>query len=167
MPGTFLIRDYVSGDWDVIAHVHDRARLDELWLTVGVDAFRPLAEIAHDEGLFDGTLCVAVLDGVVSGFIATDAGEIAWLYTDPDLYRRGIARRLLRHAIALWEGEMRVSVLVGNDPALALYRSEGFEIVETRDGNLQCFDDFPARGHILRRGPARNTAQPSTVDKSR
>lgn len=151
MPGMILIRDYDPRDWDAIADVHDRARLDELWLTVGVHAFRTLAETAHCEGLFDDVLRVAELDGAVRGFIAIDAGEISWLYTDPDHYRRGIARHLLRHAIDKWAGEMRVSVLVGNDPALALYRSEGFEIIETREGNLQGFDDLPARGHVLQR----------------
>lgn len=151
MPGTILIRDYDPGDWDAIADVHDRARLDELWLTIGVHAFRPLDETAGAQGLFDGVLRVAELDGAVRGFIATDAGEIGWLYTDPDHYRRGIARRLLRHAIAGRAEEMRVSVLVGNDPALALYRSEGFEIVETREGNLSRLDDLHARGHVLRR----------------
>lgn len=151
MTGMLLIRDYVPEDWDAIAHVHDRARLDELWLTVGVHAFRTLAETAQEEGLFDGLLRVAEQGGRVAGFIVIDEGEISWLYTDPDRYRQGIARRLLRHAISISAGEMRVCVLVGNDPALALYRAEGFEIVETRDGNLQGFDDLPARGHVLRR----------------
>lgn len=148
---TIRIRPYASHDWDFLAHIHDRARLDELRLSVGLNAFRTLAQTAQGEGLFDGQLYVAEQDERIVGFIAADEGEITWLYVDPDHYRQGVGRALLRHVLITAKGGMSTSVLDGNDPALQLYLSEGFEIIETREGTLQGLDGVRARGHILAR----------------
>jgi putative acetyltransferase len=145
------IRPYDSADWPAIADIHDRARWIELELTVGQAAFRTVEQTAEGEGLFDGQLWVAEADGKLAGFVALDGAEITWLYVHPDLARRGVGRALLMHALAQCPGSAETSVLDGNEPALTLYLSEGFRMVETRDGRLAGLEEIPARGHILRR----------------
>lgn len=145
------IRRYESTDWDKISKVHDQARLVELELTVGTRAFRTLEATAAEEGLFAGDLWVAETDGEVAGFIVLSENEVTWLYVAPAHARQGVGRTLLRYVLAYHGGTIDVSVLDGNLPALGLYQSEEFEIVETRDGHLQGCEDVPARGHLLRR----------------
>ena len=97
------LRKYQPRDWDAIATIHDRARLDELKATVGVEAFLSLAETAEDEELFAVKVWVAQDNDLVVGFVAMDSQMtwITWLYVLPDRYRQGIGRKLLRHAISL------------------------------------------------------------------
>ena len=149
------IREYRPEDWDAIARAHDAARLQELAPSVGVEAFRPLAETAKSEGLFDDLLWVAELDEEVVGFLAFAHAEVTWLYVHPDAQRRGVGRALLRHALAHaddfgGEDSLTVTVLDGN-PARKLYESEGFRLVQTRRGALAGNPAFDATGHVLER----------------
>lgn len=147
---TRRIRPYGSDDWPALARIHDAARLDELRCSVGVAAFRTLADTAEGEGLFDGDVWVAEQDGEVVGFVALDESEVTWLYVDPARYRQGHGRALLRHAIAAaGDGPVETDALAGNDAALALYQAEGFTIVETKTGRLAGNEDFPATGHLM------------------
>jgi ribosomal protein S18 acetylase RimI-like enzyme len=146
-----LIRDYAPDDWDAIARIHDAARLDELRDSAGVEAFLTLAQTAEGEGLFDGQVWVAESGGQVTGFVALDGDEITWLYVDPAHYRQGAGRALLRHALARAGDRAEVTVLDGNPAALALYRSEGFVVLETRTGPLVGNESFTATGHIMER----------------
>jgi GNAT superfamily N-acetyltransferase len=150
-PRETTIRPYSDDDWDAIARIHDAARLDELRGSVGVEAFLTLAETAEGEGLFDGLLWVAEVDGTVAGFVALDDDEVTWLYVDPSRYREGVGRALLRHALAAAGPLVEVTVLDGNPAAEALYLSEGFTITETRTGPLVGNEDFTATGHIMHR----------------
>lgn len=143
------LRTYKPDDWDAIATIHDRARLDELRASVGVEAFLSLADTAENEGLFEGEVWVACQNKKVVGFVAFANDEVTWLYVSPQTYRQGIGRKLLRQAIALCGDIVNTSVLSGNDAALQLYLSEGFEIVETKTGKLNGNEGFPATGHIL------------------
>lgn len=155
LPPAPVIRAYTEADWPAIARIHDAARLDELRDSVGVEAFLTLEQTAEGEGLFDGLLWVATVDGEVTGFVAFDDGELTWLYVDPARYRHGVGRALLRHALAE-SGSNRVetTVLAGNPAALGLYLAEGFAIVETRTGRLAGNEDFEATGHIMEWSPA-------------
>ena len=145
------LRKYQPRDWDAIATIHDRARLDELSASVGVEAFLSLAETAENEELFEGEVWVAEDNDLVVGFVAIDSEMtwITWLYVLPDRYRQGIGRKLLRQAIANCKSIVYTSVLSGNDAALNLYHSEGFKIVETKTGKLNGNESFSATGHIL------------------
>lgn len=143
------IRSYSSEDWDAIAAIHDRARLDELRLSVGVEAFLSLAATAENEDLFAGEVWVAHDDATIVGFVAFVDDEVTWLYVSPNYYRQGIGRQLLQKAISRCGKIVHTSVLAGNDAALKLYLSEGFQIVETRSGKLNGNESFPATGHIL------------------
>ena len=145
------IRPYAEGDWEAVSSIHDAARLDELRGSVGVEAFLTLAQTAEGEGLFDGQLWVAEVDGVVAGFVALDDDEVTWLYVDPRRYRQGVGRALLRHALAAAGTRVQVTVLDGNPAALGLYLSEGFGITETRTGSLAGNETFTATGHIMHR----------------
>lgn len=144
------IRPYRAGDWQSLCHIHDRARLDELRGSVDPAAFLTLAETAEAEGLFDGAVWVACADERIVGFVAAHDDEITWLYVDPGYYRRGIGRRLLEHAVAQCGPTVGTEALAGNAAAIALYRSMGFEIVETRTGRLSGNERFPATGVSMR-----------------
>ncbi|MDJ0595902.1 MAG: GNAT family N-acetyltransferase [Pleurocapsa sp. MO_226.B13] len=143
------LRQYQAKDWKAIAAIHDRARLDELRATVGVEAFLSLADTAENEGLFEGEIWVACDDEIVVGFVAFVDDEVTWLYVSPNHYRQGIGRRLLRKAIANCDSIINISLLSGNDAALNLYLSEGFKIVETKTGKLNGNESFSATGYIL------------------
>lgn len=143
------LRRYNLEDWDAIAEIHDRARLDELKASVGTEAFLSLAATAEEEELFAGEVWVACCDQSILGFVAFADDEVNWLYVSPSHYRQGIGRLLLRHAINRCGKTVGTSVLSGNDAALQLYLSEGFQIVETKTGRLNGNEAFPATGHML------------------
>lgn len=145
------IRHYTSTDWKQICAVHDSARKDELAASGLLEAFLTLEETAENEGLFDGVILVHEENTEVSGFAAFSDNELTWLYVHPDAYRRGIGRALLRHAIEDCGGTMSTEVLVGNDAALKLYLSEGFNIVKRVDGRLTGNEAFAASGYLLQR----------------
>src|SRR4051812_22399448 len=143
------IRPYESDDWEAIAAIHDAARLLELRMTVGEEAFLSLAETAENEGLFSGEVWVATQDELVVGFVALRDDEITWLYVDPSHHRRGIGRALFVHAVDRCGPTARVETLAGNEPALALYLAEGFDLVETNTGRLAGNERYVATGHLL------------------
>lgn len=117
------LRNYSPEDWDAIAVIHDRARLDELSASVGIEAFLSLEATAENEGLFEGEVWVACDDQVIIGFVAFADDEVTWLYVSPDHYRQGIGKLLLRQAINRCRKTVHTSVLSGNDAALRLYLS--------------------------------------------
>ncbi|EDX83051.1 acetyltransferase, GNAT family [Synechococcus sp. PCC 7335] len=143
------LRRYDSEDWDAIAEIHDRTRLDELNASVGTEAFLSLAATAEEEELFAGEVWVTCDDHFILGFVAFADNEVNWLYVSPDYYRQGIGRLLLRHAINRCGKTVGTSVLSDNNAALQLYLSEGFQIVETETGKLAGNEAFSATGHVL------------------
>jgi ribosomal protein S18 acetylase RimI-like enzyme len=145
------LRPYLPSDWKRLCVIHDAARLHELQASGLADAFLNLEQTAENEGLFEGQVIVAEVQGRVRGFAAYKEGELTWLYVDPEMYRQGIGRQLLRHAIQASGDAMSTEVLVGNESALALYLSEGFEIQRRVDGKLAGNESFPASGYVLRR----------------
>lgn len=153
-----ILRAYRSADWPRLCAIHDAARLDELRLSVGVDAFLRLDETFQNEGLFDGTVCVAELDGAVRGFVAFGDGELTWLYVEPAFYRRGIGRALVRHAVAASGADIALELLDGNMPAQRLYESEGFSVAHRVDGKLAGNEGFAASGLVMKRSGERGEA---------
>ena len=146
---SITVRPYREPDWDAIARIHDAARLDALRQSVGVEAFLDLATTYESEGLFDGEVWVAELDGEVAGFIAFSDDEVTWTYVDPAAYRRGVGRALLRHVLERSTAPVELTVLDGNTAARGLYESEGFVLQETRTGALVGNESFAATGHIM------------------
>lgn len=143
------IRAYAASDWDALVRIHDSARLDELRDTVGLEAFLDLETTFENEGLFDGVVWVAELDGHVVGFIAIDDHEITWTYVDPQHYRRGVGRALLRFVLDSATGPVELEVLEGNAAAQSLYESVGFVVTSTKTGKLAGNESFAATGHMM------------------
>jgi ribosomal protein S18 acetylase RimI-like enzyme len=95
---------------------------------------------------------VAVTDGRVSGFVAVRTippgeHEILNLAVDPAQRRRGIARRLIRDALAARPGEWFLDVRESNAAAQTLYKSLGFSPVGRREN----YDAQPAEAAIVMR----------------
>ncbi|MEM7256782.1 MAG: N-acetyltransferase [Pseudomonadota bacterium] len=129
-----------------LCDIHDAARYDELVLSAGTSAYLTLAQTFDNEGLFDGHVDVAELDGHVCGFIAYTPVEITWLYVAREYYRCGIGRRQLNHALGQCDTQVTLEVLEGNEPALALYLSVGFKVVKRMQGQLAGNEAFAAVG---------------------
>lgn len=144
------IRPYNATDWSRLCEIHDASRLDELRFTVGSSAFLSLEQTAESEGLFDDKLVVAEVNGIVQGFVAYSNEELTWLYVDPQFYRKGVGRALVRHAVADSASDIELELLEGNTPALTLYQSEGFRVIKRIEGQLEGNEDFSAVGLVLR-----------------
>ncbi|QDZ16845.1 GNAT family N-acetyltransferase [Humibacter ginsenosidimutans] len=128
---------------------------------VGLDAFLTLEQTYENEELFADRVWVAEYEDAVAGFIAAgfDGGtsEITWLYVDPSLRRRGIARALVEHVLALTAERCELEVLEGNG-ARAFYERIGFTRVSTSTGKLAGNESFRAVGHVMsRRGDTART----------
>ncbi len=148
--GLISIRDYREADWARLQAIHDAARMDELRLAGMAPAFVPLSEAAQREGLFEYVLRVAELDGTAAGFAAFTQDELAWLYVDPALSRRGVGRALVEDALERMERPVSIEVLEGNEPALEFYRSCGFREAETASGQMPGNEEFSVTCRILR-----------------
>lgn len=85
-------------------------------------------------------LYVAELDGGIVGYVGTwriiDECHISTLAVDEGHRRRGIARRLLEHALEIARARgvraATLEVRISNEPAIDLYRKYGFEITGRR-----------------------------------
>jgi ribosomal protein S18 acetylase RimI-like enzyme len=153
------IRRYRQDDWAAICRIHDTARLDELRSSVGVEAFLTLADTYENEDLFSNPVWVAELDGSVAGFIAASPSEITWIYVDPALYRRGVARALMTEVLIHAGERVELEVLDGNTAAWSFYESLGFVWESSTTGKLTGNERFEATGHTLvwrRAWPARD-----------
>lgn len=131
------IRDYAAAsDWEAICRVHDRARPVELEGSCDARAFIPLAQDPESAEIDACQMWVACEpEGGVLGFAGVQEQYVAWLYVDPDWYRRGVGRQLLKRALAAAGPQAWTIALSGNQRALGLYRSEGFEVARTFAGN--------------------------------
>ena len=145
-----VIRPYQPEDWHDIERIHDDARKIELSLAGLSGAFLPLAIAAEREELFAYHVYVAIFQGVVSGFAAYSEDELAWLYVDPAHMRQGIGRSLAQYVIDHTKKRpLCIEVLQGNEPALQLYRSLGFEMAETVRGHMPGNEAFPVCVHCM------------------
>lgn len=151
---SIVIRPFQTADWPLLCQIHDAARYHELQLSAGTAAFMTLEQTFENEGLFDGRVDVALYNGTVAGFIAYEPAEINWLYVSPAFYRHAIGRGLLEHALHHCEDVVTLEVLEGNEPALALYYSAGFQLVKRTEGQLAGNEAFPAVGLKLQRSSA-------------
>jgi ribosomal protein S18 acetylase RimI-like enzyme len=106
---------------------------------IGSDAIPPLRETVEELQACGETFLVARVDGVLAGAISWRAGggtiDLHRLVVDPEHFRKGIGVALVRAALAAEPAASRAIVQTGaaNEPAIALYRREGFE----PDGELE------------------------------
>lgn len=102
---------------------------------------------------------IALAGNVPAGFVlwrvAADESEILLLAVTPDHRRRGIARALLRRAMAGAHRDgsqvMWLEVAVDNPAPIALYLSEGFESMARRPAYYQRTDGGRADALVFRR----------------
>ena len=146
---TITIRPYLAQDWPAIESIHDQARKNELALANLSEAFVPLKLAAVREGLFDDTVCVALIENTVVGFVSYSQQELAWLYVDPSHARQGIGRQLIAYVLAHTGRPLHIEVLQGNQPALKLYQSMGFSVTETLSGVMPGNEAFAVTVHCL------------------
>ncbi|WP_254509784.1 GNAT family N-acetyltransferase [Anatilimnocola floriformis] len=131
---TISLRDYAPNDWDAICQIHDVARVQELTAgNVDPRAFKPMTEAAEGDEFFISQTVVAYYDNRVIGFISWNGAYITWLYVEPADQGRGVGRALLEHALRCIGAEAWTNMLGGNERALRLYRTAGFDVVWTRD----------------------------------
>ena len=149
------IRRFQRPDLEAVARVHDPARLIELELAGLSAAFLPFDVAAEREGFFDYDIAVAERGGAILGFVAYEPGELAWLYVDPRRHREGVGRALAEYALERCGPSVLVEVLVGNAPALSLYRSLGFDMLETAKGVMPGNEEFRVEAARLRREAGR------------
>lgn len=147
-----LIRPYEENDWKYLMAIHDAARMEELRLAQLETAFVPLEQAAENEGLFDYTVEVAVIDGRPTGFIAYSHEEIAWLYVAPAYGRQGIGTGLVRHVLEQHPTTpFLIEVLWGNEPAKNLYEKMGFEVDYVAEGVMPGNEDFGVKVYCMER----------------
>jgi ribosomal protein S18 acetylase RimI-like enzyme len=132
------IRDYFDADQSDAVLIHDQARPVELQGSCDARAFVPLMNDATDLAEFlSCRKLVACVGQKIVGFVGINKNEIGWLYMRTEDSGKGIGRKLLQQALKeIKEAEHLtanacVFVLNGNKPAIGLYQSEGFQIVET------------------------------------
>ena len=130
--GPVAIRAYTPADWPAVCRVHDAARVIEL-AHGGVDprGFLPMEAAAEADGFFVSETRVACVDADVVGFVSWRGAFVTWLYVAPGAQRRGVGRALLHEALGRIGPEAWTIMLEGNEPALALYRAAGLEVVAT------------------------------------
>ena len=144
---SIIIRPYRDADWPRLCAIHDAARQTELALAGLPDAFLPLEIAAQREGLFSYTLRVAGWPSRRVRCLHND--ELAWLYVDPALARRGVGRALVEHALTEMGRPVSIEVLSGNAPALALYEGCGFHRRKNLSGRMPGNEAFPVTVHVL------------------
>ncbi|MBQ0945150.1 GNAT family N-acetyltransferase [Ideonella sp. 4Y16] len=91
-------------------------------------------------------------------------GVVWGMYVVPQGRGRGIARRLLAaaldHAWTQWQlAQVNLSAQTGNQAAVALYRSLGFEVFGTERGSMRVGDRVHDEHHMVCRAPAALTKE--------
>lgn len=122
--------------WSRICEIHDAARPSELEGSAPEKAFVPLEECYKEEGLLDDKIYIGEVDESIVGFIAFDSYNIKWLYVHPIYQGSGYGRQLLRFGVEETEDPTKVLVLNRNLKAIALYESEGFTIIDSKEGTI-------------------------------
>lgn len=71
---------------------------------------------------------------------------------DPAYSRRGIGKNLIEYVISIiTRRPINVEVLAGNEPALNLYKSMGFETVEICSGVMPGNESFHVTVHCMQK----------------
>ena len=140
------IRQYQPNDWDAICRIHDEARILEL-RHGGVDkrAFRPMQDVAEQDGLFDSETLVSCIGSEIVGFVSWNDDYITWLYVDPGYHRQGVGRHLLETALDRIGSGAWTNTIPENLPALRLYESVGMQLVWTRQSHCEGYSCNTAR----------------------
>ncbi len=138
MKPDLVVRPAKSGEKDVLEHLQRRASLawDDYQKAL---VENPDAIDLPQEQIDAGHVLVCEKDGAVAGFAVVlpcdDGGaELDGLFVEPQIWRSGIGRTLLRAAtaVALQRGAKTLHV-IANPRALDFYQTCGFTSVETME----------------------------------
>lgn len=132
-----VIREYLASDWKAVCDVHDSARPLEIGSFVAQRVSETMAEVAKEDGFFDGQQYVACINEQVVGFICIDSEEITWLYVKPNFHRRGIGRKLVDHVRPQLGQHGYVLTVLENTAAVKFYERMGFTICAVFPGSYQ------------------------------
>ncbi|PWK15802.1 GNAT family N-acetyltransferase [Tumebacillus permanentifrigoris] len=106
---------------------------------IGFDGIPPLHDTTESLQGCGETFFVYELEGQLAGAISYerdgDEVTICRMMVHPDYFRRGIAGKLLRHVQEVEARTQRFLVSTGsaNEPALALYGRDGFQVTSERE----------------------------------
>ncbi len=126
---------------ETIAAYHRRCWLEAFALLMEPDAVAGMAadfnlakwRLWLDPGSEPQTV-VADLDGIPIGHTTVASNEILHVFVHPDHWRTGLGRSLLAIGEDLLaqagHGEIELHTIVGNEPALTLYRSTGWIVTD-------------------------------------
>ena len=115
----------------------DMSALDKLCVGAegwSANSFREQAEASG--GIVLAAFVGDRLAGLIAGFTASDTGEILTVSVSPEYRRQGIARKLMEAFLELVPDEVEniaLEVRSSNVPAIALYKSFGFEKAGVRN----------------------------------
>lgn len=142
------VRLYQKSDWPHLITIYDAARRDELLRCGLQQGFVGLTDSYESEKLFAGEVWVIVEKDQPVGFAAVAEQELTWLYIHPQHYRKGFARLLLLQILNHTKRPLRVCVLAGNHPAIALYESFCFQFRQEVKGMIWSTPPVPAIGLV-------------------
>lgn len=147
---TIVVRPYREEDYEAVSRIHDAARKIELALADLNDAFLPFCVASEREDFFDYPhIDVAVCGEEVAGFSSYTDEELAWLYVLPTRHRQGIGSALIANALKTEPRICEIEVLVGNEPAKALYETFGFTLEKTVSGVMPGNETFPVKVYCM------------------
>lgn len=123
---------------------HDDARaIADLFLASRAEALPYLPRLHTDDEtriwiyavvLARHRVWVALLDGVIAGFVALNGDWVDHLYVHPGYFRRGIGDRLLALAKEKSADRLHLWAFQRNAPARNFYERRGFRLVKLTDG---------------------------------
>ena len=139
--GGWAFRPVDPSDAETIARYHHRcwlAAFAPLLAPGAVEAMDPWGKLDRLRQWFTPgsglTTVVADLDGRAIGHTTVSGNELVHLFVDPDHWGRGLGRALLDVGEGLLTAaghrEAELHTIVGNEPALVLYRSAGWVVTD-------------------------------------
>ncbi|MEN8445562.1 MAG: GNAT family N-acetyltransferase [Cyanobacteria bacterium J06555_13] len=132
-----VVREYSNSDWETVCDIHDRARPYEIRSFAPGASIEPMAEVAEEDGFFDGQQFVACVNQQVVGFVCIENEELTWLYVSPDFHRQGIGRRLVEPVRPQLGRDGYVLTVLENTAAVKFYEQMGFTICAVFPGAYQ------------------------------
>ena len=132
----FEIRKYNTQDWSEIVRLFNAAKPDELKGSVEADQ---IVGLEHDYVLLnsfrESNIFVAEINQEIIGYVGNHGNLISFLFVDPRYYRKGIGSELLRFIMPYAGKDAWLLTAKSNVPAISLYKSFGFSIVDEFLGN--------------------------------
>lgn len=131
----FEIREYNKPDWPEIVRLFKAAKQDELKGAVDADQ---IVGLEDDKVLLksfrESNIFVAANGHEIIGCVGNNEDLISFLFVDPRHYRKGIASALLKFILSRCKNPWLLTAKT-NAPAISLYKSFGFSIVDEFSGN--------------------------------